>query len=136
MLSRMNCPPRPLFETLEDRRLMTTTPWGAFDKLIGLDQAVANYAHVTGAGGAIAFIDTGMNYNDPALGGGIGPGKRVVAGYDFVDNDASPMDSDGHGTGVASQAAATTFTYGGAQYQGAAPGTNLIALRVDDGTFG
>src|ERR1700709_323122 len=99
MTSRMSPSSRGmLLEPLEARQLMTATPWGAFDKLVGLDQAVANHPAVTGAGGAIAFIDTGMNYNDPALGGGIGPGHRVIAGYDFVDNDTNPMDSDGHGT--------------------------------------
>src|SRR5436190_22574300 len=121
-------------ENLEPRQMMAVTPWGAFPKLIGLDQAVANFPAVTGKGQTIVFIDTGLNYNDPVFGGGIGPGKRVIAGYDFVDNDTNPMDGDGHGTGVVSQAAATAFTYGGAQYQGVAPGGSISELRVDTGS--
>jgi hypothetical protein len=35
-------------ENLEARQLMAATPlWGAFPKLIGLDQAVANFPAVT-----------------------------------------------------------------------------------------
>lgn len=125
---------RVLFEPLEDRRLLTA--WGAFPVLIGQDQAVAKHPTVTGAGTSIAIIDTGVNYNDPALGGGFGPGHKVIAGYDFVDNDNDPMDTDGHGTGLASIIGASSYTYNGANYQGIAPGANIIALRIDDGTFG
>lgn len=123
-----------MLEPLEDRRLLTT--WGAFPVLIGQNQAVANHAAVNGAGTSIAIIDTGVNYNDPALGSGFGPGHKVIAGYDFVDNDNDPMDTDGHGTGLASVIGASSYTYNGATYQGIAPGANLIALRIDDGTFG
>src|SRR5258706_2622637 len=129
--SRRGC---SLFEPLEERRLMTT--WGAFPKLIGQDLAVGNYPTITGAGTSIAILDSGINYNDPALGGGCGRGHRVIGGYGYVDNDNDPLDSDGHGTGLASVAAATTYTYSGATYQGIAPATNLIAMRVDDGTMG
>src|SRR6184192_1361083 len=123
-----------LFEPLEERRMMTT--WGAFPKLIGQDLAAGNYTTINGAGTSIAILDSGINYNDPALGAGYGAGHKVIAGYDYVDNDNDPMDSDGHGTGLSSVAAATTYTYNGATYQGVAPGANLIALRVDDGTYG
>jgi len=122
-----------LFEPLEERRLLA---WGAFPILIGQDQAVAKHPTITGAGTSIAFLDTGINYNDPALGGGFGPGHKVIAGYDFVDNDSDPMDTDGHGTGLASIAGASTYSFNGASYQGVAPGANLIDLRIDDGTFG
>lgn len=125
-----------MFETLEERRLLSTVNWGAIPKMVGQDQAVANYPTITGAGASVAILDSGINYNDPALGSGFGPGHKVVAGYDFVDNDSDPMDSDGHGTGLASVVGASPFTYSGATYQGIAPGANLIALRVDDGTYG
>lgn len=128
--------PAPMFETLEDRRLLSTVNWGTIPKLVQQDQAVANYPAITGAGTSIAILDSGINYNDPALGSGFGPGHKVIAGYDFVDNDTNPMDSDGHGTGLASVAGASTYSYNGANYQGVAPGANLIALRVDDGTYG
>src|SRR3954464_12851189 len=102
-----------MIEPLEDRRLLSAT-WGAIPKLIAQDQAVANYPAINGAGASIAILDSGINYNDPALGGGFGAGHKVVAGWDFVDNDADPMDSDGHGTGLASVAAGTSYTYNGA----------------------
>lgn len=40
-------------------------------------------------------IDTGIDYTHPALGGGFGPGYKVVGGYDFVGNDYN-----GHNTPV------------------------------------
>ena len=40
---------------------------------------------------AVAVIDTGVDYNNPALGGGFGPGNKVIAGFDFADNTADPM---------------------------------------------
>lgn len=41
----------------------------------------------------VAVIDTGVNAGHPDVG-------RVVAGYDFVNNDADPSDDNGHGTAV------------------------------------
>jgi hypothetical protein len=136
MPKRYSSPTRVLLEPLEDRRLLAAAAWGAFPVLIGQNQAVANHPAVTGRGTSIAILDTGVNYNDPALGGGFGAGHKVIAGYDFVDKDNDPMDTDGHGTGVASVIGASAYTYNGATYQGVAPGANLIALRIDDGTFG
>ena len=54
-----------------------------------------------GRGEVVAVVDTGVDYTDPDLGGGFGPGHKVVAGYDFVNGDADPMDDNGHGTHVA-----------------------------------
>ena len=41
---------------------------------------------------SVAIIDTGIDYNNPALGGGFGPGHRVIAGWDFANNDADNGD--------------------------------------------
>src|SRR5689334_11458595 len=127
-------PLRLAVEALEERRLMADT-WGAFPKLVGQDVAATNYPLVTGAGTSIAILDTGIDYNHPALGGGFGPGHKVVAGYDYADDDADPMDTDGHGTGVAGLAAGLPYFYNNQKYQGVAPGADLIALRIDDGTY-
>src|SRR3954466_7649300 len=113
------------FESLEDRRLLAGTPWGAQEIVTGQDKAVANYPKITGAGTSIAVLDTGVDYNHPALGGGWG--KKVVAGDDFVSNDGDPMDTDGHGTGIAALAAGLPFTFNGAKYQGVAPGADIVA---------
>jgi hypothetical protein len=78
----------------------------------------------TGQGVTIAIVDTGIDYLHPDLGGGIGPGYKVVGGYDFVDSDADPMDDNGHGTHVAGIAAAN------GQIKGVAPDANLLAVKV------
>ncbi len=50
----------------------------------------------TGKGAIVAMIDTGVKRSHPDLQGG-----RLLAGYDFVDNDGDPQDEvDGHGTHV------------------------------------
>lgn len=66
----------------------------------------------TGDGLFIGVVDTGVDYNHPALGGGFGPGHKVVTGYDLVGDaydgttntipvpDNDPMDCGGHGTHV------------------------------------
>ncbi len=50
----------------------------------------------------IAIIDTGIDENHPDL------KAKIVAGRDFVDDDANPHDTNGHGTHVAGIAAAIT----------------------------
>ncbi|MFP5247323.1 MAG: S8 family serine peptidase, partial [Thermoanaerobaculia bacterium] len=54
-----------------------------------------------GAGVKVAVLDTGIDYTHPALGGGFGEGHKVAGGWDFVNDDADPMDDNGHGTHVA-----------------------------------
>jgi len=46
-----------------------------------------NELGLTGAGVKVAVMDTGIDYDHPDLGGGFGPGFRVVTGYDFVGDD-------------------------------------------------
>ncbi|KKU43129.1 MAG: Serine protease, subtilase family [Parcubacteria group bacterium GW2011_GWA2_46_7] len=66
--------------------------------------------NLDGTGIKIAFLDTGINYLMPNLGGGIGPGFKCLGGYDFVDDDSdsinplgdSPEETEIHGTEVAS----------------------------------
>jgi minor extracellular serine protease Vpr len=72
----------------------------------------------TGKGVKVAVMDTGIDYDHPDLGGGFGPGYRVVKGWDFVGDaynadpasasynpvpapDPYPDDCNGHGTHVA-----------------------------------
>lgn len=100
--------------------------------LIGLDKVFADYGY-RGDGYSVAVIDTGIDYNNAALGGGWG--NRVIAGWNFVSNNGNPMDDNGHGTHVAGIIGSSD-----ANYTGVAPNVNLIALKVLDangsGTFG
>lgn len=92
-----------------------------------------DFAHnrlgLTGYGQTVAIIDTGVAYDHPALGGGLGTSHRVVGGWDFTEeHDADPYD-DGpagfHGTHVAGIVGSSDATH-----TGVAPEVDLVALRV------
>jgi subtilisin family serine protease len=99
---------------------------------------------LSGAGVKVAVMDTGIDYDHPDLGGGFGPGHRVVTGYDFVGDrydaggtggaliphpDNFPDDCNGHGTHVAGIIGASGDPEtGGAR--GVAPGVTFGAYRV------
>jgi len=78
-----------------------------------------------GTGIKIAVIDTGVDYNHPDL-FGFGKDGKVIGGYDFVDNDNSPIDTNGHGTEVAGIIAAD------GQLHGVAPKSKILAYRVSE----
>lgn len=109
-------------ELLEDR----LAPAGDFRSIIGLD-AVQNLYPYRGAGYTVAILDTGIDYNHPDLGGGFGPGKRVVAGFDFINNDVDPMDDNGHGTHLAGIIGSSN-----PNSPGIAPDVRFVALKVLD----
>lgn len=74
----------------------------------------------------IAVIDTGIDYRHPNL------APNMVAGYDFRDNDADPMDetgaqNPGHGTHCAGIAAATGLVDQG--IIGMGPEVSLMPIR-------
>jgi hypothetical protein len=98
------------------------------------DDAAAKFPNITGQGVTVAVMDTGVDYNHPALGGGFGPGHKVKAGFDFADNDGDPMDTFGHGTNTTGIIAANEFTVDGNTYRGVAPGAEIVALRIASGT--
>lgn len=54
-------------------------------------------------GAVVAVLDTGVNYDHEDLAPNLWDGGASYPnhGYDFVDGDADPMDSNGHGTHVA-----------------------------------
>ena len=78
-----------------------------------------------GTGIKIAVIDTGVDYNHPDL-FGFGNDGKVIGGYDFVDKDNFPIDTNGHGTEVAGIIAAD------GQLQGVAPKSKILAYRVSE----
>jgi subtilisin family serine protease len=78
-----------------------------------------------GRGVVVAVLDTGIDYNHPALGGAFGPRARVIGGYDFVNKDGDPMDDNGHGTHVAGIIGAN-----GDGLTGVAPEVSFLAYKV------
>lgn len=89
----------------------------------------------TGKGETVCIVDTGIDYTHSALGGCsntsflAGSCPKVIAGFDVADNDANPIDSNGHGTHVAGIVASEDQTY-----NGIAPGAKLAAVKVFPGS--
>lgn len=72
----------------------------------------------------VAVVDTGIQRSHPDL------DAKIVAGYDYVQNDNAPDDGNGHGTHVAGTSAAETNNgTGGA---GTCPNCSLMPVRVLD----
>jgi hypothetical protein len=120
--STLRARPRLIVELLEDR----LAPASDFRSVIGLD-AVQNTYPYRGAGYTVAILDTGIDYRDADLGGGFGPGHRVVAGYDFVNKKDDPMDDNGHGTHLAGIIGSSN-----PNSPGIAPDVHFVALKVLD----
>lgn len=108
--------------------------------MTGADIAQSDLGY-TGEGVKVAVMDTGIDYDNPDLGGAFGPGNRVAAGYDFVGDDYNadpdspsynpipspdddPDDCQGHGTHVAGIVGAN------GEVVGVAPAVTFGAYRV------
>ncbi|MBZ0299814.1 MAG: S8 family serine peptidase, partial [Anaerolineae bacterium] len=72
----------------------------------------------------VAVIDSGICAEHPDLAG------RIVAGYDFVEEDAVPQDLLGHGCAVAGVIAANVDN--GEGIAGVAPNAQIMPVRVLD----
>ncbi|RMF33417.1 MAG: peptidase S8 [Chloroflexi bacterium] len=92
-------------------------------------EAPLGWALSTGSNGVvIAVLDTGVDLTHPDLQG------KLVAGYDFINNDSNPSDDQGHGTHVAGIAAALSNNSRG--IAGVSWGARIMPVKVlgADGT--
>ena len=91
----------------------------------------SNGLNITGVNQAVCVVDTGVDYTHPALGGCTndtfinGECNKVIAGWDYGNNDNDPVDVNSHGTHVAGIIASNDTTY-----RGVAPGAKIVALKV------
>lgn len=115
---------------------------GGVDKLHALG--------ITGRGVKVGIIDTGVDYRHAALGGGFGPGFKVVGGHSWVADDGARKESDdpfvacfggGHGTHVtgivgmdALRGGGEGNSTGGFPLSGVAPEADLYMYRIFDCT--
>src|SRR3954469_19462379 len=91
-----------------------------------LDMINADAAHSssTGSGTVVAVIDTGVLASHEDLAG------QLVAGHDFIQDDGTPQDENGHGTHVSGIVAAAANN--GKGIEGVAPGARVMPIRVLD----
>lgn len=107
-----------------------TAAFGAGDPLRSqqwaLDTIGADAAHSTstGSGAVVAVVDTGVLASHEDLAG------RLLPGHDFVENDNTPQDDNGHGTHVSGIVAADAGN--GKGIEGVAPGAMILPVRVLD----
>jgi len=73
-----------------------------------------------GSGIVVSIIDTGIDLSHPDLEG------KIIGGYDFVDNDDMPEDTNGHGTQVAGIIAAN------GNLKGIAPNSKILMYKVSE----
>ena len=73
-----------------------------------------------GSGITVSIIDTGIDLSHPDLEG------KIIGGYDFVDNDKIPEDTNGHGTQVAGIIAAN------GNLKGIAPNSKILMYKVSE----
>jgi len=122
-----------LMITISICTVLTTTQLQTQDNISALVNNSGPYIGTTtphdygfdGSGIVISVIDTGVDFNHPDL-LGLGLDGKIIGGYDFIDNDETPQDSNGHGTQVAGIIAAN------GDLTGIAPNSKILAYRVSE----
>ena len=96
--------------------------WGQQYGLVNI-RAPQGWDLATGSAAVtIAIVDSGVDYGHPDLAG------KLLAGYDFVNNDNNPQDDNGHGTHVAGIAAASSNNATG--IAGVSWGARILPVKV------
>jgi len=126
----------PSEAVVEELDTMALTAASSSDLLTNLASFQLNqeFQEFAGRGMTAVVIDTGIDVDHPFFGPDAdlnGVADRIVFQWDFADHDADASDRVGHGSHIASLIGSQDATY-----QGVAPDTNLIALKVfsDTGT--
>ncbi len=115
----------PMHTTLSEATQLTNVPNVWPMQRLGVN--------LTGAGEVICVLDTGVNYHHGIFGNCTlaelqgGSCERIVAGFDFGNDDVDPIDvnSDSHGTNVAGIVISNDTTY-----RGMAPEAKIVVLKV------
>jgi hypothetical protein len=110
--------------SLDTRAHATGDPLISWQWHLTATGAISSWPVARGAGAIVATIDTGADYAHPDL------APHLLAGHDFVDDDAVANDGNGHGTHVAGTIAAVEGNDLGVA--GAAPDARVLPVRVLD----
>jgi serine protease AprX len=107
------------------------TPATDYPDVVGADLVWQN--GVTGRGVTVAVVDTGLAPHRGLVRGIDGRRQRIIGWADFVDGRRKLRDPNGHGTHVAGIIANSQLGADG-EWNGVAPGVNLVSVRVLDET--
>lgn len=104
--------------------LTPNDPYAGSEWHLGKLGAAAAWDAAQGGGVTIAVLDTGVDGSHPDLSG------RMVAGWNFYDNNSNTSDVNGHGTAVAGAAAASLNN--GLGVAGVAGQSMIMPIRIAD----
>ncbi len=104
-----------------------------FPEVIGAD-VVWDHGQI-GSGVTVAVVDTGIGNHTGLNKDTEGKSGRIVGWIDLVDEKPQPHDPNGHGSHVAGIIANSQIGPDG-DWNGVAPGVNLVGVRVLDSTGG
>jgi len=113
-----------LVEHNRPTRALASDPYRWLQWNMDLLEIETAWTYSTGSGTTVAVIDTGVSWD------GSDRPLHLVAGWDYVDNDADPSDENGHGTHVAGTIAQATDN--GIGVVGVAPDASILVYRVLD----